>query len=192
MDLNQQKLNRTEWDTTEIPVNKDEAEILNLIIKGYDNVNITYNKNNSMINFLSLDPNENIMNHLYKEYFQPIISKMNIKYDFTYSDSDGIKFQRVNSIEKLKLENINKSIKEKMSKIFEFDLLTVAELVMRYFYKDNMSKFNKYYYTLHHLMRLSITHINNRVISFIESVLADYYVELNKEGMFLQSSDLIE
>ena len=47
MDLNQQKLNRTEWDTTEIPVNKDEAEILNLIIKGYDNVNITYNKNNS-------------------------------------------------------------------------------------------------------------------------------------------------
>ena len=46
MDLNQQKLNRTEWDTTEIPVNKDETEILNLIIKGYDNVNITYNKNN--------------------------------------------------------------------------------------------------------------------------------------------------
>ena len=117
---------------------------------------------------------------------------MNIKYDFTYSDLDGIKFQRVNSIEKLKLENINKSIKEKMSKIFEFDLLTVAELVMKYFYKDNMSKFNKYYYTLHHLMRLSITHINSRVIRFIESVLADYYVELNKEGMFLQSSDLIE
>ena len=41
-------------------------------------------------------------------------------------------------------------------------------------------------------MRLSITHINSRVIRFIESVLADYYVELNKEGMFLQSSDLIE
>ena len=54
MDLNQQKLNRTEWDTTEIPVNKDEAEILNLIIKGYDNVNITYNKNNSMINSIKI------------------------------------------------------------------------------------------------------------------------------------------
>ena len=192
MDLNQQKLNRTEWDTTEIPVNKDETEILNLIIKGYDNVNITYNKNNSMINFLSLEPNENIMNHLYKEYFQPLIFKMNKKYDFTYSDLDPIKFQRVNSIEKLKLENINKSIKEKMSKIFEFDLLTVAEMVMKYFYKDNINKFNKYYYTLHHLMRLSITHINNKVITFIETVLADYYVELNREAMFLQSSDLIE
>ena len=192
MDLNQQKLNRTEWDTTEIPVNKDETEILNLIIKGYDNVNITYNKNNSMINFLSLDPNENIMNHLYKEYFQPIISKMNKKYDFDYPDLDPIKIQKVNSIEKLKLENLSKSIKEKMNKIFEFDLLTVAEMAMKYFYKDNMIKFNKYYYTLHHLMRLSITHINNRVISFIESVLADYYVELNREAMFLQSSDLIE
>ena len=52
-----------------------------------------------MINFLSLDPNENIMNHLYKEYFQPIISKMNKKYDFDYPDLDPIKIQKVNSIE---------------------------------------------------------------------------------------------
>ena len=104
MDLNQQKLNRTEWDTTEIPVNKDETEILNLIIKGYDNVNITYNKNNSMINFLSLDPNENIMNHLYKEYFQPIIEKLQQKYEFPFESKLSTKIQRINSIEKLKLE----------------------------------------------------------------------------------------
>ena len=38
MDLNQQKLSKKEWDTTEIPIKSHEKEILNLIIKGYDRV----------------------------------------------------------------------------------------------------------------------------------------------------------
>ena len=70
MDLNQSKLTKTEWESTEIPVHRDEKEILNLIIKGYHDVNMIYNKNESMINFLRLDPNVNVMNHLYKEYFE--------------------------------------------------------------------------------------------------------------------------
>ena len=44
MDLNQQKLTKIEWDTTEIPVSKEEKEILDLIVKGYHDVNIIYNK----------------------------------------------------------------------------------------------------------------------------------------------------
>ena len=64
MDLNQTKLSKIEWDTTEIPITKDEHEILTLINKGYDNVNIIYNKNESMINYLRLEKNENIMNQL--------------------------------------------------------------------------------------------------------------------------------
>jgi hypothetical protein len=192
MDLNQTKLSKIEWDTTEIPITKDEHEILTLINKGYDNVNIIYNKNESMINYLRLEKNENIMNHLYKAYFEPIINGLITKYDFTYSNLEQIKFQRVNSVEKLKLENINKNIKQCQNKIFEFDLLTVAEYVMKYFFKDNTKKFNKYYYTLHHLLRLSITNINNQVKSFIDAILTDYYVEINKVELFLQSSDLIE
>ena len=34
---------------------------------------------NPMINYLRLDPNENIMNHLYKAYFEPIINRFNKK-----------------------------------------------------------------------------------------------------------------
>ena len=54
MDLNQQKLSKREWDTTEIPVTPDEKEILKMIVSGYHDVNIIYNKNLSMINFLKL------------------------------------------------------------------------------------------------------------------------------------------
>ena len=33
MDLNQRKLNKSEWETIEVPVSKDETQILKLIIE---------------------------------------------------------------------------------------------------------------------------------------------------------------
>ena len=45
MDLNQRKLNKTEWSSIEISVSKYEIDILNLIIKGYHDVNIKINNN---------------------------------------------------------------------------------------------------------------------------------------------------
>ena len=192
MDLNQQKLTKTEWDTTEITVPSDEKEILNLIIKGYHDVNIIYNKNTSIVNYLKLTPIDNVMNHLHKEYFQPIIEKLQQKYEFPFESKLSTKIQRINSIEKLKLDNLSKSIQACGKKLFEFYLLHITEQTMRYFYKDNIIKFNKYYYTLHHLMKLKITNVIPQVREFVEAVLVDYSVELTIEEMFLQSSDLIE
>ena len=40
MDLNQRKLNKTEWNSVEVPVSKSEIDILNMIIKGFQDVNI--------------------------------------------------------------------------------------------------------------------------------------------------------
>ena len=131
MDLNQSKLTKTEWESTELSVDSQEKEILNLIIKGYHDVNTIYNKNESIINFLRLEPNDNVMNHLYKEYFDPIISKLKKKYDFTFESLLPAKFQRVNSVEKLKLEHLAKTIHERGHRIFEFYLLHICESVMK-------------------------------------------------------------
>ena len=192
MDLNQTKLTKTEWESTESPVGEDEKEILNLIVNGYRDVNVIYNKNTSIINFLKVEPNENVKNHLYKEYFDPIIKRLVKKYEFVFDISTPIKFQRVNSVEKLKLEHLAKTIQDRGHRIFEFYMLHIAEQVMRYFYKDNVEKTNKHYYTLLHLNNLKITNVCDRVRKFVDSVLADYYVELKIEDMFKQSSDLIE
>ena len=99
MDLNQQKLTKTEWDTTEIPISSDEKEILKLIIDGYKDVNILYNKNLSIINYLKLEPTDSIMNHLHKEYFDPIIKKLMDKYDFAFESKIHIQINRLNSME---------------------------------------------------------------------------------------------
>ena len=47
MDLNQRKLNKSEWDSIEIPVSKAEQEILSLITKGFSNVQLKVNKTDS-------------------------------------------------------------------------------------------------------------------------------------------------
>ena len=140
MDLNQTKLTKSEWESTEIQVHQDEIEILNLIIKGFHNVNIIYNKNESIINFLRIEPNENIKNHLYKEYFEPIIKKLVKKYEFTYNNVKSVKIQRVNSVEKLKLENLSKTIQNNGKRLFEFYLLHIAEQIMRYSNKKIQKK----------------------------------------------------
>ena len=40
MDLTQRKLNKSEWDSIEIPVSQSEQKILKLIIEGFNDVNI--------------------------------------------------------------------------------------------------------------------------------------------------------
>ena len=53
MDLNQRKLNKSEWNSIEVPISGKEIEVLNMIIQGYSNTNIRINNNNSIFTFLS-------------------------------------------------------------------------------------------------------------------------------------------
>ena len=192
MDLNQLKLTKTEWDTTEIPISQEEREILKLIVKGYSNVNYIYNKNMSVINYLKLEPNDGVNHYLYNEHFLPMMNELMNTYEFEFQSNIQLKLQRLVSIEKMKLEHLSKTLQECGDKIFEFYLLHIAKQTMKYFYKDNMKKFNKNYYTLFHLMKLKITNVNPYVKEFIIAVLDEYKEELNIEELFLQCSDLIE
>ncbi len=192
MDLNQQKLTKTEWDTTEIPISQEEREILKLIITGYSDVNYIYNKNMSISNYLKLEPNDGVNHYLYNEHFLPMIRELMTTYDFEFQSNIQLKLQRLVSIEKMKLEHLSKTLQDCGDKIFEFYLLHIAKQTMKYFYKDNMKKFNKNYYTLFHLMKLKITNVNPYVTEFIVAVLDEYKEELKIEELFLQCSDLIE
>lgn len=192
MNLNQVKLTKSEWNSTEIPVEEEEQEILNLIIKGFEDPDYIYNKNNSMINFIKIPYNENVENYLYKEYFKEIIDKLCKKYDISYNDLEPVKLKRVNSTEEVRLENIKKNIENCGNKIFEFYLLHICELILKYYKKEKYEKFYKYYYTLSHLNKLIITNINKKVKSFIEIVLLDYYVLLDKKKLFSQAYEYIE
>ena len=47
MDLTQRKLSKSEWNSIEMPVSKDEEAILKLITSGFADVNIRTNNTNS-------------------------------------------------------------------------------------------------------------------------------------------------
>ena len=42
MNLSQRKLNKAEWNSVEINVSQDEKNIINLLIKGFHNINDYY------------------------------------------------------------------------------------------------------------------------------------------------------
>jgi len=192
MDLNQEKLTKTEWESTEIPIGEDEKEIMKLIMTGYHDTSHIYNKKKSMLNYLCLVPNENLMEHIYKEYYKEKIDKLKKKYALDYESLEKIKFSRVNSTEKVKLDNLSSKIKDCQDKIFEFILLYLSEGILKYKEKENWEKFNKFYYTLYQITQLKVTNIIPKVKMFAIKVL-----EFNKKFieisiLFEKSSDLIE
>ena len=94
MDLKQVKLSKSEWESIEIPVANQEKQILDLIIKGYNDVNIRINKTDSLFMFLKIEFSSDIEDHLYNKYFADKMKALVKKYNL-----DFIKFENiVNSV----------------------------------------------------------------------------------------------
>ena len=76
MDLSQTKLSKNEWNNTEVPITENEKFILNVLMKGYDNVNIRDNMNKSMFEMIKIEVNDENEVYLYKN-----ILKRNKRYN---------------------------------------------------------------------------------------------------------------
>ena len=191
MDLNQEKLTKIEWEGTEKPVSVEEKEILELIIKGYNDVNLIYNKNLSLLSYLKLTPSENMMDYLYQQYFQKNIITLKDKYEIEYDSSIPLK-KKLSSGDQIKLNRFSTEIDKIGHRIFEYYLLHVCEKVMKYYFKDKMEKFNLYYYTLFHLRNINISHKNTKVMDFIEHIINEYKDDIDNKQMFSIAHNLIE
>ena len=74
MDLNQRKLNKSEWNSIEIPVSTSEQDILKLITSGYHDINIKINKHESIFGFLKIEYSINMEDYLYNKYLSEKIT----------------------------------------------------------------------------------------------------------------------
>lgn len=84
MDLTQRKLSKSEWNSIEMPVSKDEESILKLIISGYTDVNIRTNKTNSLFNFLKIEYSQQMEDFLYNKHFAERIKNLLDRHKITY------------------------------------------------------------------------------------------------------------
>ena len=102
MDLTQQKLTKSEWEYLEIPVNKNEQRILNLIYNSFENVNLTENDALTLLLHMKISINEiSFHAYLYENYFKNTIDKINKKYSLNYEDKEYKKITK----KKLKLKS---------------------------------------------------------------------------------------
>jgi hypothetical protein len=83
MDLFQSKLTKSEWESIEVPVHTDEKQILQMIVEGYHDLNISRNNTISLLAFLKIPYSENIEAYIFDNYFNSEIAIQANKYDLT-------------------------------------------------------------------------------------------------------------
>jgi len=193
MDLNQRKLNKSEWDSIEIPVSTSEKEVLKLIIQGFHNVNIRINNNKSLFMYLKIEYNEKIEEYVFNKYFSERVRKIEekiklIQPEYKKMNIDGI--VRLNSADKIRLErNDEESIKK--SDIYELILLTHIEQILLY-RKVNKQKYTFHYFTLYKLIRNNIFRLNKYIEMLTKKILELLLEEIEISDLIENSVEIIE
>jgi hypothetical protein len=190
MDLNQRKLNRDEWNGIEVPVNEREKIVLNLITKGFEDVNVKYNNNLSLIDFLKTQNVQAIQDYTYDNYLTPKLKKLKKKYSIPdYPVVLGaFKMKKADII---RLENNGSSIAENDDKIFEFKILEhFYEMYSRI--NRNSKKWIINYYTLNILLTYNIRNLNDILIRYIKDVLETLSSRVSKLDIIENGYEIIE
>ncbi len=189
MDLKQRKLTKSEWDALEIPVNQNEIEILKLIINGYKDVNMKYNKNLSLISYLKITPTKQIEDYLYNKYFNELINNIIKKYKKDFIKVEIESNKKIKSADLIRLQ-INSNIENK-SAIYEYVLIEYIDKL----FEEKRHKNNKwifYYFTLYKLNKYNILDINKNIKSIVEQILKHYEEKIDLTSIIANSPDYIE
>lgn len=202
MDLNQRKLNKSEWNSIEVPVSDEELSVLNMIKCGYHNVNIKVNKGNSIFTFLKINYNENtfpkIEEYLFNKYLKSMVDiienkilklqKTNI-FEKKYKKISLSGITRLNSADKIRLENCS-TIEE--NKAFDFILLKYIDKVLYYCQSKNTKEIAYNYYTLLKLSKSTIAYLNKYVVQICYYVIETIETFVKKETIIENAVNIIE
>ena len=179
MDLTQKKLTREEWENIEIPVSPSEKIILQMIMGGYENVNIRANENMSLFSFAKIEITPENENYLYQKYFaesvRTVLSKygagLNIKLSSTEDTLEGAALKKIKSADNIRIMNMDANIKQNSEHVFEYTLLSMCEKLLKRLQKKD-TKYAFYLYTLIHLRKQTIVQLNRHVLEFVDKLVA--------------------
>lgn len=208
MDLKQKKLSKSEWNSIEISVSKNEKDILNLIKNGYHNSNIKLNKSDSLFTYLKIDFSQSLEDYLFSKYFLNKIKALVEKYNLSniqfntskkqqtqqigenYIISIGgiVKLKSIDQVRVSRFDTIDDTISEN---IYEYILINNLENMLKYI-KRNDNKWHIYYYTLNKLLQNNVDKIIHYIKDICQFLLGKYEENLNLLYILKHSSDIIE
>jgi len=154
MDLKQRKLNKSEWESIEIPVSESELDILQLIIKGYHDVMIRINKNNSIFSYLKIEFSEKMEDYIYNRFLRKrvdLIEKNLLDLDRNYKIMKIDANIKPNSSDRIRLERFDEESIKNVD-IYEIILLTHVDKLLTAKKIMNINLFHYHYYTLYKLI----------------------------------------
>jgi len=199
MDLKQQKLTGEEWDSLERPVSGEELRILRLIHEGYEDVNITYNDTQSLINFIKISENlEMHHSYFFDKYFKESINILKKKYQLKFEDKKKKKKHKpLKKRDLIRISNVDKKINNLHISIIEFVLISQVEQFLKNQHskkknENTVSKTYYTYYTLSQLMKYNIRNVNPGVIDLVEYILREFKSKMKKKKFINYASDFIE
>jgi hypothetical protein len=194
MDLKQRKLNKSEWDSIEKPVSKTEIDVLNMIVKGYHDVNIRINNNNSIFSYLKIEFSEKMESYLFNKYFrertaliEKELKKINPEYKPMKIESDI----KLNSSDRIRLERFDEKTLF-VNDIYENTLLTHIEKLIENKKGKDIKLFHYHYFTLYKLIRNNINRLNVHVKNLVDIVLSMFEEQINLSTIIENAVDFIE
>jgi len=189
MDLKQRKLNKSEWDSIEIAVSESELNVLDLIMKGYHDVMIKINNNNSIFTFLKIEFSKKIEDYIYNRYFRKRGEIIETRLKEIDSDYKLMKIDvniKPTSGDKIRLERFDDETIKK-NNVYELVLLNhIENLLSAYLKKDNIS-FHYNYYTLYKLIRNNINHLNRHVKNLVNIIL-DKFIDIIDKSIIIENA----
>ena len=219
MYFQQSKLSKAEWENCEKPVSLEEKRILHLIRDGYHNVNIKYNDNQSIAQYMKIEHTPEIEVFLYTKYFKPLIDEMTTgcggKLSPPLTEFLNTIFSKTKKIKKtdaIRLSNLDTNIEKQRKQIYEFVLLDFCKNIFTRHTSPSSTKKHKktellstppsvslYIYNLIQLKKIHTTIVANQwVIKFVTHVI-NHYIEYQEgslikiiNNIFHHSQDYIE
>jgi hypothetical protein len=194
MDLKQRKLNRSEWNSIEISVSKSEIDVLNMIIKGYHDVNIRINNNNSIFSYLKIEFSEKMENYLFNKYFREKTTLIEQKIKMCNPDYKPMKINsdiKLNSGDKVRLERFDEKTLL-INDIYENILVENVEKILTNKISGDIKKFHYYYFTLYKLIRNNINKLNVHIKNLSDIVLKLFEDEISLSNIIENAVEFME
>ncbi|MCJ7801975.1 MAG: hypothetical protein MUP82_06420 [Candidatus Marinimicrobia bacterium] len=194
MDLKQRKLNKSEWTSIEVPVSASEIAILNLIMEGYDNVNIKVNTTLSILAFLKLEVSDKMEDYIYSKYLRARGDKIEAElaaFDDKYKKLKLSSDMKINSGQKLRLDRFDETSIKKYD-LYEFTLLNHMESIVANKKIANRSLFHYNYYTLYKLDKNNVSKVNVLVKELVSRTLILFEKDIDMSIVLENAVDFIE
>ena len=191
MDFNQCKLTKNEWNSIEIPITTNEKYVCDLIIRGFNNVNITLNRNISLISFLKIKPTNSLDNYVYYKYLQNdmtiIVNNYKIDY-FNTIPKDNLKIKKADEI---RFNNTDKQLSQNKNDIIEFVAIHIIDKLYKNYTKGR-TKWVYYYYTLANFLTFNFVNFNSNLKNNINTIIERLSDEVDYTDMISRGVELIE